>query len=949
MRIVENVFAGATEGSRPFRLLDHRIVEAAEELGIVQETQVQAEAIPAFFSNENLLIISPTGSGKTEAALLPIFNEIILGKRIGGIRAVYITPLRALNRDMLSRVEIWGEKLGITVAVRHGDTPQKERRRQSLNPPEILITTPETLQVLLVGSRLRKGLSSVQWVVVDEVHHLVQDRRGAQLSVGLERLQNLCPFKIKRIGLSATVSNRTEISKFVAGTNRQAGIVDASSLSKIVSYRTEMPEAASEDFKLAEEIYVSPTLLARLQRILDLIRSHQSTLIFVNSRTNAEYLGIKLSALGAKIGVHHGSLPREERERIEQDFKTGRLPVMICTSTLELGIDIGSVDLVIQYMSPRQVGSMIQRVGRSGHSLSRSSEGITIAVTPEDALEALTLSKMAKRREIERAIIHECPLDVLAHQVAGILLEYRGQSMNAILMLCKESYCFRALTDATLISVVKYMETLGYLRFEGERIIPKAKCRNYYLENLSMIPDERRYIVIDATRQEKVGILGEEFMLIHARIGTNFVIKGRAWKIETIKEDEVYVTPVKDLTAAVPGWDGELLPIPKETALSVGRERGLLESALKEGNSLDAMKDWNADKQVRASVVDEIRSQSELSAVPTDHRIVIESWGRYIIIHTSAGDRINLTLGELFEETLLRKGLIRYWWNDGYRILVELTSEEYDLKSIVSSLLDYDEAKRGFLNAVIRKHFPFGYYMKFVAERFGALKRGLTLSSDSLKDLVVKFRFTPIYEETLREALMSKADVDGTLSLLHDIDLGRIESRVVETKSPGPLAMYVLSRYAEDEKYTSPGGNTAEAMESSIAKEVLSLLCIKCGNLVDYVRIESIDENPVCVGCGCSLIAPIFYAASYARSILLKKLNKQTLSKEEELVLTKTRRAADLVLSYGKQGIIAQSVFGVGPQTASKILSKMHSSDEEFYEDLLSAKLNFIRTREYWA
>src|SRR5579864_6327524 len=198
------------ESLRAFAMLDYRIRGIASELGLKEETEVQSLGIKGFFSNHNLLIIGPTGSGKTEAALLPIFHEIIADRKRGGIRALYITPLRALNRDMLRRVTLWGERLSISVGVRHGDTSQKERRNQSLFPPEILITTPETLQVLLIGSRLRKGLANVEWVVVDEIHHLASDRRGSQLTFGLERLQRIKKEKIKRIGLSATISNKNE-------------------------------------------------------------------------------------------------------------------------------------------------------------------------------------------------------------------------------------------------------------------------------------------------------------------------------------------------------------------------------------------------------------------------------------------------------------------------------------------------------------------------------------------------------------------------------------------------------------------------------------------------------------------------------------------------------------------------------------------------------------------
>lgn len=934
------------ESLSAFARLDHRVRGIASELGLKEETEVQSLGIKGFFSNDNLLIIGPTGSGKTEAALLPIFHEIIADRKRGGIRALYITPLRALNRDMLRRVALWGERLNISIGVRHGDTSQKERRSQSLFPPEILITTPETLQVLLIGSRLRKGLANVEWVVVDEIHHLASDRRGSQLTFGLERLQRIKKEKIKRIGLSATISNKNEVARFLAGEMRQVGIADAGYVEKNARYRTEMPESDSEDLKKAEELFISPALLPRLQRISDLISSHESTLLFVNSRTNAEYLATKLAALGTNVGVHHGSLPREERERVEENFKKGTVSAMVCTSTLELGIDIGSVDLVIQYMSPRQVGAMIQRVGRSGHSLSRSSEGITIAVTPEDALESIVVSKLSERKELEPTTVHLCPLDVLSHQISGLVLESREITFENVLEIARAAYPFASLGNGQLSSVLKFMETLGFLRLEGNRIFGRRKCRQYYLENLSMIPDERRYNVIDAATQVKVGILGEEFMMLHAEVGVNFVIKGRAWKIESIQGETVYVTQVHDPTASVPGWDGELLPIPEGTAKAVAKERRRIAPIVEDEGKLDFTREWNADKSARSKVLEEILNQ-KASCVPTDSTIVLERWKHYLIIHTSAGERINLTLGELFEEILLRRGLIRHFWNDGYRILVELTSEVNN-EEISSLLFQYDESKKGFLDAVIRKHFPFGYYMKFIAERFGALKRGLMLSGESLKELTVRFRFTPVYEETLREALMSKVDISGAIELLKNCSEGTIKVKTVSVNEPSPLAMYILSRYTETEEYETEERTTFDSMKSAIAKEILSLLCFKCGFFEEYIRVESIKDPTLCSQCHTGLVAPIFYSGRFARDALLKWLAGQNLKDEEKAILTKSRRAADVVLSYGKAGIIAQCVRGVGPQTASKVLSKMHTTEEGLYEDLLEAKLNFIRTRDYW-
>jgi ATP-dependent Lhr-like helicase len=945
---------------KSFSLLSNEIRSIAKELGIESENAIQSHAIPIILSGENALIISPTGSGKTEAALLPIF-EMILRDRKGkeGIRAIYVTPLRALNRDIFKRIESWGSRLGISVQVRHGDTLQKDRRKQALNPPDILVTTPETLQVLLLGTRLRQGLKDLDWVVIDEIHQLAGDRRGAQLSIILERIQQMIGSErqFQRIGLSATLSNKNEVGGFLAGANRNVRIVDMSSTAKAAEYRIEMPEPTEDDRRLAGELFASPQAVARMQRISDLAKCHDSTLIFVNSRTVAEFLSARLETFGVKAGVHHGSLPREERERVELEFKTKKLQALVCTSTLELGIDIGSVDLVIQYMSPRQVSSMIQRVGRSGHNLSKTSQGVTLCVSPEDALESITISKDSKQGRIEPIQIHQCPLDVLCHQIAGQLLVSGRQKLEQILNTFGKSYSYRDLTKDQVLSIVNYMRTLGYLRIEPDgSIIPRStRCREYYLQNLSMIPDERRYNVIDLSSQLKVGILGEGFVLLHAEVGVHFIIKGKMWQIESIQAENVYVTPVVDPSASIPGWDGELLPIPQQVAESVANERGHVDARVFEDKKelIEETRRWNADRNVRNAIINELELQKRNWAIPTANQVVVEKFDRYLIIHTSKGDRINLTLGELFEEILLRRGLIRHWWNDGYRIMIELTTNEFDALEISALLLDYDDKKRGFLSAVIRKHFPFGYYMKFIAERFGALKRGMMLSGDALKELVIKFRFTPVYEETLREALMLKVDIDGTLSFLEQCKNGTIAVKSISSSKniPSPLGMYIFNRYAEnDENYeASQSQNTVESMKASISKEVVSLLCFKCTNLMEYVEVGSLVDQPQCNYCGSSLLGVMFYGARFAKSALDKKVEGKVALNEQELdILTKARRSADLVLSYGKQGIIAQCVYGIGPQTASKVLSKMRSREEDFYSDLLDAKVNFIKTRQYW-
>src|SRR5438094_4649346 len=552
-----------------FAFLSPSLKGLLQETGLSKPTPPQVEAIPLIAEGDNVLIIAPTGSGKTEAALLPLIDAMIRNQDRQGISLIYITPLRALNRDLLKRLQSWSSKLGFSVEVRHGDTPAKERRRMAVKPPDLLITTPETLQAVLPGKRMRDHLRHVKSVVIDEIHERAGDRRGVQLTVGLERLREICVNGFQRVGLSATVGNPEEIALFLGG-DQPVKTVQIP-LNKLTRYKVEYPAPGEEDRDLARRLYTTPEAAARLTLVDDLVEAHDSTLIFVNSRVNAELLGSKFNMMDRKIMVHHGSLPKEERVRAEEAFKAREIKGLVCTSTLELGIDIGSVDLVVQYMSPRQVNSLVQRVGRSGHTLTRTSQGVLVSVSTEDIIESVGVIELAREGQLERTSIHAGALDVLAHQITGVLMDSDGSlEISRAKTIIKRAYPYRDLEDSELEKVVEFMRKMGHLRRDDETLYRTSRTRMYYYENLSMIPDERRYQVVDLTNQQSVGILGEEFMLTMAHVGLNFIVKGRVWQMKQITDDgKVYVLPVNDPTAAIPGWDGQMLPVPGELAVRV--------------------------------------------------------------------------------------------------------------------------------------------------------------------------------------------------------------------------------------------------------------------------------------------------------------------------------------------------------------------------------------------
>jgi ATP-dependent Lhr-like helicase len=493
-------------------------------------------AIPHILRRKNVLLVSPTASGKTEAALLPLLSRLVTEKRRKGIVILYVTPLRALNRGLFTRATQLTAKIGVRCEIRHGDTPTSQRRKQSRDPPEMLITTPETLQAILPSKAMRRHLRSLRAVIVDEVHELAQDKRGAQLTVALERLRLITRRRFQRIGLSATIGDPEKVADFLVGSGEQCEILKVN-LGKEAKYHVEYPYPTPEDHDLAQSLYTSPDAAARISRIKELVDTHTSTLIFVNSRQHAEMLGLRLGRLDKRIAVHHGSLSREERSRIEGEFKAGSLRGIICTSTLELGIDIGSADLTIQYMSPRQVSALIQRVGRSGHRLGRISEGVLICAYPEDVLESIAITKRAMDQQLEPTRIHTNALDVLAHQVAGILMDTERTTLKDILSVVRRSSVFATVTTEEFRSVVTFMEARGLLRKTAKVLMRTPRTRSYYYQNLSMIPDERRYSILDVTTQRRIGILGEEFVLLHARKGVHFICRGRVWEITRVGED----------------------------------------------------------------------------------------------------------------------------------------------------------------------------------------------------------------------------------------------------------------------------------------------------------------------------------------------------------------------------------------------------------------------------
>ena len=484
-----------------------------------------------------------------------------------GIRALYITPLRSLNNDVFRRIEKYANHLGLRLEIRHGDTSAIKKKKMSNDPPDVLITTPETLGNILTNSILIGHLASVEWVIVDEVHELLPNERGSHLSVSLERLEKVARNRPSRIGLSASVADPREAGKFVAGSGRDIAVLMDRSLREY-----------DIDIK-----YINGSINDVCQLILTyvdpMIHEGKSILVFTNTRDEAEYIGTILKSR-ARFGVdvHHGSLSKTSREETEKKLREGSAGLVVCTSSLELGLDIGSVDLVIHYGSPRQISKLVQRIGRSRHNNRRSAKGLIITSSHDDELEAHAILYRTRKGEMEEQVIHQLPFDVMAHHLVGISLQARRSiPMSEAFQLIRKSYPFRNLQISDLMMSLKILADVGLIRIDIAENSYRYTLRSYkyYFNNLSMIPFVQKFEVIDIVAKRKIGMLDQQFVGDYGERGNVFVLKGLQWKIVSIDEKRlvVNVEPLRGVTMNVPYWAGETIPVDYLTAVRVAESR----------------------------------------------------------------------------------------------------------------------------------------------------------------------------------------------------------------------------------------------------------------------------------------------------------------------------------------------------------------------------------------
>lgn len=939
--------------SKAFSLLKSTLREVLNEYGFKEATLIQEIAIPAILKGKNVLLISPAGTGKTEAVLLPIFHKILSmnkSERDKGIFAIYITPLRALNRDLFKRIFLWAKKLGISVALRHGDTTQYERRRQTKVPSDILITTPETLQAILPNQKMQRWLKTVKWIIIDEIHSLVSNKRGVQLTLGLERLKELTIKAPQIIGLSATIGDQDIVAKFLVGNNWTCNILDASFMKKY-DFIVEFPSIKEEDYELAMELHISPAFAARLRRIKELIETHKKTIVFVNCREFAEIIGSRLSSMGLTIAVHHSSLSKEIREQVEHQLKTGDLQAVVCTSSLELGIDIGNVDLVIQYLSPRQVTALLQRVGRSGHSLLKVSKGIIITGYNEDALEIFNLIKLAKESKIEHPRVLENSLDVLAHQIAGLVLDKRRISIEKIYKIIRRAYPYKTLSFETLTNVVSFLSSLYYVRYDGKFVAISKRTHRYYYEHLTMIPDEIKYPVYHFDTGDEIAYLGEDFFSQHGKPGVVFIMHGRPWKIIEIRGMNVFVRPTDELEAAIPSWEGPIMPLCFESALEMGNLRSKIKKLYESGEItpfilFGSFASEHQSFSVIEKAISPIKAQIDAKLpVADDKTIVLELIDNFLVIHSVFGDAVNRAIACIVYDYLTKKyGQTPIYRTDGYRIMF-ITSPNINLVDLKNFLLNLkDEEFKKHLEGHIDS-----YEMRHIALRFGAIPLSMYYKTpEFLRQLPEQFWGTPVYSETLNFVFTTKFDFKNALKIIQKIRHKEIKIDIIgPTSIPSPLALPIIERSGFGQEIISKT-ETSISLKDTVLQKYVRLICTECGN-VWASKINDLDEIVVCSNCKSKFVAPLFWkeeqtirvVRGFIKGIYFK-------DSEDEKLWVNAKLSADLTNTYGRKAIMALAVRGVGPATAFPILAKMHRNLDDFFNDLLEAKKTWLRTRDFW-
>jgi ATP-dependent Lhr-like helicase len=803
----------------------------------------QRLAIVPISEGKNVLISSPTGTGKTLTAFLSIISEIIrmgeTGELDDSVYAIYVSPLRALNNDIYRNLEVPLREIRernpgipeIRHSVRTGDTTPSEKSKQLRKPPHILITTPETLSIILTAPKFREKLKSVRWVIVDEIHSLVENKRGSHLSLSLERLRYLTGRDFVRIGLSATINPLEEVARFLVGYEngrpRDCVIVETS-WAKALDLALLSPV---DDLVNTPSDLVSSKMY---ELISELVRMHRTTLIFTNTRSGTERVVFHLKKImepieiDEAIAAHHSSLSRQVRGDVEERLKRGELRAIVSSTSLELGIDIGYIDLVVQIGSPKSVTRALQRVGRAGHKLHEVSKGRFIVVDRDDAVEVAVMLREAMRGRLDKVHIPMKPLDVLAQHIVGMAVERKWDVREAF-DLVRSAYPFRDLSWEEFESVLKYLAG-DYVQLESRKVYGKIwydasegkfgrrgkYIRVIYAANVGTIPDE-----VDAkvytTDGKLVGSLEEEF-LERLLPGDRFVLGGRVYEFVSARGLKVKVRPAYDQKPTVPSWFSEMLPLSYELAIEIGKFRELSFRMLDRGEDEELvrmiMEMSNANENAARAIYTYLKQQYlylkslglRVEEMPSNRVIMIESYideaGRtHQVTHSLFGRRVNDALSRALAYlagSRLRRNLGISVMDTGFSVIYprgvepvaridELT--EYDLRELLKRAVEKTELlRRRFRHVAAR-----GLMILRNYKGYDISVNKQQISAQNLLKVVSEIDEFPLLKEAYREIMEDYMDIRGAQEVLEGIKSGEI--RVLDVGKldvPTPFAHGII-------------------------------------------------------------------------------------------------------------------------------------------------------------
>jgi ATP-dependent Lhr-like helicase len=875
-----------------------------------EPTPAQRQGWPAIAAGQHTLILAPTGSGKTLAAFLACLDQLwreqsapltpspsppegARGEKKSGVRVLYVSPLKALNNDIYRNLQVpvegvaavarqMGQPLPvIEAAVRTGDTPSTERQRLIRQPPHVLITTPESLHLMLT-SRARETLRHVTHCIVDEIHALCPNKRGVFLALLLERLQALNPRGFVRIGLSATQRPLDEVARYLGGADsgadgrlvpRPVTIIDAG-LRKDLDLRVVSPV---EQFGPLPEQSVWPSIYRLLG---DEIRRHRSTLVFANSRRVVERITANLNEEEELARAHHGSVSLEVRQQTEQALKVGRLPAVVATATLEMGIDMGAVDLVAQVVSPGNIARGLQRVGRAGHLVGQKSKGRLIPRTLPDLLEQAVLVHEMAAGSVEEVRCPQNCLDVLAQQVVA-MAAVDNCDVPALYALVRRGYPYRELSPQALETVLEMVS--GRYRFApgadapaspgslaalqprvswdriNNQLLALPGTRQLALVSGGTIPDTGQYGVYTGNGV-RLGELDEEF-IYERRVGDVFLLGTTPWRLEGVEADRVRVTPAEGAPALVPFWRGEGTGRTRDLGTAIGRFLRELAGRVDAPDCLEWLeRDYFLDPPAARSLRHYLRCQQAAAGhVPTDWTLLVEAsrdqlgdW--QLMVLSPLGSRLHLTLRLALENRLRQRlGYNPQGMHHDDGILIRLSDTDEPPLDVFAGLTP--ENVEGIILDELADSALFALRFRQNAARALLLPRGqpgrrapLWLQRLRGRDLLQAARRHPdfpIVAETFRECLHDHLEVPRLQQLLADISAGRVQVVARRAEAPSPFAASLLFAFQAAFMYQYDGVEPEGSGAGSLDRQLLEQLIAppKQGHLLDPRAVHQVERR----------------------------------------------------------------------------------------------------------